>query len=91
MCARGPPTLHARLQTVIDMFTALLERSFAATLSVLRKKISMLAIVITPERVATRDLSCMKGPWNGRNQGVARRTGPAGSGQKIHGESGQSA
>ena len=57
------------------MFTALLERSFAATLSVLRKKISMLAIVITPERVATRDLSCMKGPWNRRNQGAARRTG----------------
>ena len=43
------------------MFTALLERSIPATLTILRKKMNMLAGVITPERFAAQDLTCFKG------------------------------
>jgi hypothetical protein len=53
------------LQTVIDLFTALVERSFLGTLSVLRRKLSTLAAVVTPERIARRDLACLKGRWRG--------------------------
>ena len=65
-----------RWQSVINLFSALLERSLVSTLSVLRKKISMLAIVITPARVASRDLTCMKGTRRRARPDVAPLAAP---------------